>query len=608
LSSHARHTPLGAIFQNELLLNARRIAPYAMAVVFSCNALLWWGWGAASHYGWATNSEFYIVRNFGGFSFLTLPLFTALIMGDPVIRDFRTGVVPLIFSKPVSRASYLLGKFFGNFFVLVCCQMAFALTLLMLQGFRTSGMIVLPVRVSPYFKHFFFFVVISQLVLAAFYFMVGTLTRNARIVYALAISYYPLYAAYQIVVLRSLPLRWRVALDPLLLNWDIFSRGRSAEWVNQLAVNYDFGMIANRALMILVAATCLAMLCARFSRIERFGKKKGGYQLTTIKLATTTEWIDASALGQSVVEGVRFEKAAREKLVSLPTVGVTTEGVRANLKQLLAAFGIELRLLYSERSIVVFVPLATLLSVAGLASFGVIPESSYSAAYAGRTAESLLLFLTAIAVFYTGEGVHRDRELRFEPVLWSVPAPNCVLLLSKFAATLLLSITLTATVGLAALALQLYQGHTPLEISIYLKTYAVILLPSMVFMIAAATAFNVVLRDKYLAYAISFAVGGALFYLFNAGYNHWLYNPLLYGLWKPSDLNVAGGNWTRILTHRIYTLALATTLLSLAHLFFERKSAKGLRAKARPRGKGWSILILCLSILIAIITGLKVNA
>jgi ABC-type transport system involved in multi-copper enzyme maturation permease subunit len=150
-------TPFAAIFRNEVLLNSKRIAPYALMILFAANAALWCAAGAAVHHGWATNSDFYIHRNFAGFTFITgLPLFTALIMGDPVIRDFRLGVDPLIFSKPVRRAAYLLGKFFGNFFVLVCCHAAFALTLLLLQVFRTSQMIVLPVRVFPYFKTLLF--------------------------------------------------------------------------------------------------------------------------------------------------------------------------------------------------------------------------------------------------------------------------------------------------------------------------------------------------------------------------------------------------------------------------------------------------------------------
>src|SRR6185436_19339173 len=156
LSKNPFHTPFAAVFTNEVLLNTKRVAPYVLMVLFAANAVLWWGRGPAVANGWATNSDFYIQRNMGGFSFiLGLPIFTAIIMGDIVVRDFRLGVDPLIFSKPVSRASYLLGKFLGAFFVLVCCQSAFAITSFLLQWVPFSGMVVLPVRVVPYFKHFF---------------------------------------------------------------------------------------------------------------------------------------------------------------------------------------------------------------------------------------------------------------------------------------------------------------------------------------------------------------------------------------------------------------------------------------------------------------------
>src|SRR6266481_3199371 len=176
-------TRFAAIFQNEVLLNAKRVAPYALIVLFSATAVMCWGKGPAVGLGWATNSDFYIVRNLKAFSFLLgLPIFNAVIMGDPVIRDLRLGIDPLIFSKPVNRAQYLLGKFFGSFFVLVCCMAAFPLTLLVLQAFRPSQMIVQPAQVIPYFKHFLFFVVITHLAFAAIYFTVGTLTRNNKIV------------------------------------------------------------------------------------------------------------------------------------------------------------------------------------------------------------------------------------------------------------------------------------------------------------------------------------------------------------------------------------------------------------------------------------------
>src|ERR1041384_2533246 len=111
----------------------------------------------------------------------------------------------------------------------------------------------------------------------------------------------------------------------------------------------------------------------------------------------------------------------------------------------------------------------------------------------------------------------------------------------------------------------------PLELSGYLKVYAVILLPSIVFIGAATVLLNVILRDKYLAYAVSIATGGGLFYLYSQGYRHWLYNPVLYQLWSYIDLTNGGSNQTRILTHRVYWLAIACACLTLAHVLFERQ-------------------------------------
>ncbi|HKG20537.1 MAG TPA: hypothetical protein VKC34_01445, partial [Blastocatellia bacterium] len=90
--------PFGAIFRAEILINLKRVAPYAMMILFSGNALLWWGAGPAPYRGWATNSEHFILKMMTVFSFMTCPLFTAVIMGEPVIRDFKVGIDPLIFS------------------------------------------------------------------------------------------------------------------------------------------------------------------------------------------------------------------------------------------------------------------------------------------------------------------------------------------------------------------------------------------------------------------------------------------------------------------------------------------------------------------------------
>ena len=148
-----------AVAYNEVLLNSKRVTPYALMVVFSATAVMGWIKGPAVALGWATNSDFYIARSLKAFSFLLgPPLFTAIVMGVPVVRDFRLGIDPLIFSKPINLAEYVFGKFFGNFLVLVCCMAAFPLTLLALQAFRPLRMVVQAPQVLPYLKHFLFFV------------------------------------------------------------------------------------------------------------------------------------------------------------------------------------------------------------------------------------------------------------------------------------------------------------------------------------------------------------------------------------------------------------------------------------------------------------------
>lgn len=465
-------------------------------------------------------------------------------------------------------------------------------------------MIVLPLRVLPFVQHFFFFVVGSSLAIAAVCFTVGTLTRNVKIVHGLVFSCYFLYIAWQETI-KGLPLSWRIVLDPLLFNSGEQYKGRSADWLNQLTVSYDGYMIANRVLMIAVSLVCLAILYARFSTTERAGTNAEQHQISILNLTPKTERLYNDAESSSVAQSVQAVEAVKQ--IAIPQVNIVTQSWRAGFDQFMAALGVEFRLLRAERSLVVVAPLIMLMCGLELAAYTVVAEVSYSATYASRTANALLLFLFGIAVFYAGETMHRDRELRVEPVLWSAPVSNFVLLVSKFSATLLLSIALMVLVALTAVVLQIYKGYAPLELQIYLTTYAVILIPSVVFVIAAALALNVLLRDKYLAYAVGLTIGGAFYYLSGQGYNHWLYNPVLYRLWTPSDLANGGNHLTRILIHRVYCFALSALLLALALLCFERKSTKGLKVQGRLSGAGWSILVVIVSVLVAVATGLMVS-
>ncbi|HEX6650940.1 MAG TPA: ABC-2 transporter permease, partial [Pyrinomonadaceae bacterium] len=546
--------------------NSKRIAPYFMASLCAGMGVLWWGWGPAIGRGVAINSDFFIAGVLPPYSFLFLPLFTALFMADPVSSDFRLGVDPLIFSKPISHAEYLLGKFFGNFFVLTCCQFAMPLTWFMLQPVAKQGLVTLPgITVIPYLKHFLVLVVISHLGLAAVYFAVGVLTRNAKIVYGLGVAFYPIYMAYLSVVSSSLGRYWKLALDPLVLNrGDVHVPRSSAAFYNQLVVTYAPDLIINRLVMILLAAIILTIVYFRFSSTER---SENVEKFSALNLSTAAEGVYYPDPAANFDEFERRDYKAISTHLAVPEVAAVNDGIRANMNKLIGALGVEFRLLRAERSLVAVMPLAIFLSVLEVAFYNIPPDVSHSVAYATNTAKLLLLFLIGIAVFYTGEAMHRDREVKIEPVIWSTPVTNSVLLLSKYLATIVLTFSLVAAVGLLAIVIQLLRDHTPVDVSAYVMVYGVVLVPGIVFMIAFVIALNVLLRNKHAAYVIAIGIAAGLFYLYSVGHNHWLYNPLLYQFWKYQDLTSA-----KILAYRLYWLALAAACLALAHLSFKRRS------------------------------------
>jgi ABC-type transport system involved in multi-copper enzyme maturation permease subunit len=563
-------TPFAAIFTNEVLLNTKRVAPYVLMALFAANYVLWWGWGPAVANGWATNSDFYIRRNISAFCILLgLPIFTAIIMGDVVVRDFRLGVDPLIFSKPIGRASYLLGKFLGNFFVLVCCQSAFAITGFLLQWVPFSGMVVLPVRVVPYFKHFFIVVVISHLALAAIYFTAGTLSRNAKVVFGLAACFYPAYIAYQVLVLTQMPQIFNIFLDPFGFNvgagefwknpWRL-----SADFLNNVVVTYSVGEYLNRAVDIIFSALLLFVVYLRF-RVDP--QETTSEQFTKLTLVEAPAMIAYSAPSSGLFDLAFGSSETRDRVV-IPKV-TSARGPRATLFKIIQATGVEFRLLRTERSLLVLIVLAIVLSFLSVPFSRIATEISYSVTSASNTANMLLLFLTGVSVFYIGEAMHRDRELKIEPVLWSTPAPNSVLLLSKWLAMTLLALALVVLGSVTTIVTQFVRGHTPVDLSAYVVICGVVVVPGVIFITALVVTLNVLLRNKHVTYVVAVGIGAGLIYLYNLGYNHWLYNPLLYKLWHYTNLTTA-----TTLAQRLYCLAVAAACLAVAHVLFERKSGR----------------------------------
>ncbi len=614
--------PWAIICAGEILFNQRRIAPWVLMGLFSLNALLWTVSGQAAAYGRPVNSDYETARLCMGFVFMTTPFFTALLMGDVILRDQWFGIDAVLLSKPIRSTEYILGKFLGNFIVLSACHVCFIFVPFVVQFVPTSAVRVVPWHIIPYLKHFFWLVLIPHFALAALCCTVGTLTRSVKFVYGLVTALYIAYITLQLSA-RNLPTRWLEAFDPLLVNWiSNMAHGRSQAQLGKLVVTYNLDVLVNRGVLITFGCLCLAFLIFRFSRAGIGQVTQTGISFSLLFEQTTNTKINTVYKREVVIpplsEHLDHRSVPSPSSASLLTAGergkqalLQTGSCQTYLIQFLAAVGCEFRLLQSERSLFVLVPVVLLLCGSHLESFGNAfgaPFYPVSSVFATNSVQALVLVLSGITIFMTGEAFYRDDECNIKPILWSLPVPNSIFILSKFVSTCLLSLGFTCLTALTAMFGQWLKHLAPVQIWPYLVIYTVILLPSIMTMVAIVLLLNALLRNKYAAHIAGISLCIGLYYLFSRGQVNWLYNPVLYSMWTYSDMTGLEPYRRGIVLHRFYWLALSVASLGLAHLVFQRDFRNPLLNPARRFvHTRWPLSITIAAMAAALLAGITIQ-
>ena len=137
------------------------------------------------------------------------------------------------------------------------------------------------------------------------------------------------------------------------MNWgDELVRGswENAAWLNQLAFTYTPEILIPRFVMVLFAAACLAVLYTNFSIAERMPEDRPS-NLQALHLTNGARFHHDTEgfLPLTSLESETTSPAVDHREVTIPRVIRKTSGPGGALRQLLAAVGIEMRLLRSEK-------------------------------------------------------------------------------------------------------------------------------------------------------------------------------------------------------------------------------------------------------------------
>lgn len=488
-------------------------------------------------------------------------LVVTLFVSNALLRDFELGTAELVFSSPIRRRDYLLGRLGAALLASLLMYLVIAIGLFVAQFMPWIDAARLgPVSLQPYLWSFVYMVLPNVLFTTALLAVLAVTTRNILWVYIGVIVFFVLYGVSRAVLADIDNLRLSSLLDPLGMRAMAQAmRYWSAEERNTGLPAFSGYLLENRLLWLGVTGALFAATFALF-RTERSGtgRRRGGKAGS----ATTTD--------------------ARRPAVVAPRVAPAFTAA-TGWKQLLRQVGFDALGVFRSAPFLV-------LLVLGMANF--IPSALFRRTLYGTPSwpvtsqmlqalqQSYSFLLIIIVLFYAGELVWRERSARIAGISDAMPVPNWVPLLGKFLTLVAVVGAFQAVGGLTAIALQLGKGYTQIEPLLYAKTLA---LDSVVYILMGGMALvlQVLSNNKFLGYAllVLLLIGQSVLGMLD--YTQNLYN---FGSWPIapySDMNGYGHFLAGQLAFQGYWSLFLLALLLVCAALWVRGVDSGLRQRLK---------------------------
>lgn len=507
------------------------------------------------------NAPYVVVHLLMFFSVIGMFLVAVFVAGA-ALRDFDVGMAEMIFATPISRQAYLGGRFVAGYVasVGVLAFVAAGIYLGVLMPW------VDPARLGAtsygaYAYGFAVFVLPNMLFIAAFLFLLATMTRSMLGTYVGLIAFFVLWQV-ALTLIRDDIDHWTLAalIDPFgLAAFDIVTRYWSANDRNTRLPEVAGLLLVNRVVWLSVGAAMLATTLAVFRSSRepfRLWRRRPRNELAArqaapgpIVMPTVILRFDPAARFQQFVKLARFE--TRSVLLGVPFMVMLAFGM-ANL----AAFTSHSNEIYGTR----VYPVTHLMTEGMDGSFNFL--------------------LVLIIAFYAGELVWRERGARISEVTDAFALPDWIPLLSKLAALAAVIATFLAVGSLECCVYQLIRGYHHLEPGLYLSNIG---LEGLEFLLIGTLMLflQVLANNKFLGYLLTVIFLISKIALTQLHFDHHLYDFGSAPEATYSDMNGYGHFLAGHLWFQAYWASLAAAMMVVAALYWLRGTAQGWQKRTR---------------------------
>lgn len=418
-----------------------------------------------------------MVQIFFGALGLYCGVMTTAFVNSAASRDFSCGTAPIIFSKPIGKVPFLLGRFFGAIFVSLIPLLGISFGMI-LGGFMPW---VNPERIGPivWGAHFWSFLnwgIPNTFFFGALIFAIAVWTRSAA---AAFVGFLFIFIGYVVsgLLIGSLDNEWLASLlDPFGLQ----PLEHQTKYWTTPEKNANFlpltgPLLLNRLMWGAVGLLVLGLSIRRFSFAERF------------------------RAGRSM--GDEFSSPAMP--LKIPAVSIQSNA-RSAIAQTLRQARSEFRhIVWSPIFLVVMSFAAFLLimvlSISGLSMYG-LSELPVTYSMIGTIRASLSAFLLASIVYFAGALVWRERDARFQEIHDALPRPDWTVFVGKLLALLTVVVLVQAASVLIGVASQAVQGYSRFQFSLYLSELFGWDLLGFVCSCVLAMFIHVISPNKYIGY------------------------------------------------------------------------------------------------------------
>ncbi|MCP4656658.1 MAG: hypothetical protein GY856_14695, partial [bacterium] len=564
-----------AIFCFELKYHLRQPLFYLAALVLFLFALLLASTevGMSMSHAPATvyrNAPFTIIKPLTFLTALGLFVITAFVASS-VLRDFERGIHPLFFTKPVTKLNYLLGRFAGSMALSLALFTAPALGLLVgnFMPWQDPDRVG-PLMIGPYVYGLLVMVLPNLLVMGAIFFALAILSRRLLVTYIGVVVFLGLQdwveelgRDFENQFLGSLiePLGL-VALDTGARYWTVIE-------YNTALPGLSAALVGNRLLWLGVAGLILAWGATRFSYSQAASRRVSASSTAAIPDATPALGPPQTTVLKTrprFATGIAWRQWLRQTRLETAAVVHSAPFLVLLALGLMFIFGFAL-VIGQNRGTPVYPVTHLMLEAIRL---------------------TLQMILTITVVFYAGELVWKERDLRLAGVSDALPVPAWVFLGAKLTALVLVVAIFIATGVLSTIAVQLAGGYFDLELGLYAKGFLAVALP-FVWMAVLAIFLQVVANHKFIGYLLAIVFLAARFALGRLGFQHHLYRYATPDALPYSDMNGYGHYAEPFFWFHLYWAFTAVLLVALTAVLWVRgaeSTLKSRRAAIRERWRG----------------------